>query len=539
MSTNPKEIIFDEEARSALKSGIQQLADVIAFTLGPRGRNVALEKSWGPPAITNDGNNIIKDLVLKNECENMGVAIAKEVVEKIKENCGDGTTTGTLMLNALVDNGIKHIASGISPIALKRGIEKASEAIIAELEKRATPIKNAQETADIAIASANGNKQIGQTIADAIAKVGQTGVVSIEEGKGTETTIEIVEGMQIDRGFLSPYFVTNVDKMQAEIANPKILLVENKISSIHELLPLLQTVAQTGAELLIIAEDIEGDALSTLVVNKLRGTLKVCAIKAPGFGDRKKAMLQDLAVLTGATVVSEETGVSLKELPPEMLGSAEKVTVTKESTTIINGSGSEEAIQARVIQIENECAAANSSYDQEKLKERKAKLKGGVAVIRVGAATEPEMKQAKQDHEDSLNSTLAALEQGIVPGGGVALLRSSIAVAESLKLEGEEAAGAEIVFKACQMPLKQIAKNSGCDGARILAEVISASSDSVGFNALTENVEDLNAAGVRDPAKVVISILRHAASGAGIVLISEALITDAPEDNKEEKSQSA
>lgn len=532
MAATPKEIIFDEEARHALLTGIKKLADVVSFTLGPKGRNVALEKSWGAPTITNDGSSIVRDIELKDRYENMGVSLAKEVVQKIKEKCGDGTTTGTLLLRALVENGIKHIEAGSSPISIKRGIDKAVEAVIAEIEKMAIPIKNSKETRNIATVSASGNEEIGTLIADAMEKVGKSGVVTIEEAKGTETVIEIVEGMQFDRGYISPYFCTNVDRMTVELHNPQILLVDKKVNNIHELLPILQAVATTGRELLIVAEEVESDALSTLVVNKLRGSLKVAAVKAPGFGDRRKAMLEDLAVLTGATVISEETGMALKDATVEVLGNAERVVITKEHTTIINGSGKRKAIEARIKQIDAELENATNSYDREKLQERKAKLSGGVAVIRVGAATEPELKQKKQMFEDSLNSTKAALEEGVVPGGGVALIRASRAI-DKLKLVDDEAIGAQIVREACYAPLKQIVYNTGHDGSVVLAEV-EKSKPNFGFNALTEKVEDLITAGVIDPAKVVKHGLSMAASVAGIVLISEALIADAPEDDEED-----
>lgn len=533
MTTTPKEIIFEEDARTALLEGIKKLADVIAFTLGPKGRNVGLEKSWGAPTITNDGASIVRDIELSDRYANMGVAMAKEVVQKIKEKCGDGTTTGTLLLRALVEAGVKQIAAGHSPINIKRGIDKAVDAVIKEIEKSAIPIKSSLEICNIATVSASGNQEVGKLISEAIEKVGKAGVVTIEEAKGTETTIEVVEGMQFDRGYVSPYFCTNTDKMTAELHDAQILLVDKKINNIHELLPVLQAVATTAKELLIVAEDIEGDVLSTLVVNKLRGTLKVVAVKSPGFGDRRKAMLQDIAVLTGATVVSDEVGIALKDATAEVLGSAERIIVTKEATTIVNGGGESTAVQARVKQLEGEISNTTSTYDKEKLEERKAKLSGGVAQIRVGAATEPELKQKKQMFEDSLSSTKAALEEGIVPGGGVALLRAS-AVIDKLKLEGEEAVGAQIVKHACRAPVKQIATNSGYDGSVILAEVEKAKS-SFGFNAHTEKVEDLFAAGVIDPAKVVKNCLMHAASVGGIVLISEALIADAPEDEDEGK----
>lgn len=532
MSSTPKEIIFEEEARDLLLRGIKKLADVIAFTLGPKGRNVGLEKSWGAPTITNDGSSIIKDISLKNQYENMGVSIAKEVVQKLKEQSGDGTTTGTLLLLALAEGGIKQISAGASPIGIKRGMEKALEAIVKEIEKNAIPVKSSKETKNIATASASGNEEIGTLIAQAMEKVGKSGVITIEEAKGMDTTIELVEGMQFDRGYISAYFCTNAEKLTVEMNNnPQILIVDKKISNVHEILPVLSEIATSAKELLIIADDVEADALSTLVVNKIRGTLKIAAVKAPGFGDRRKAILQDIAVLTGATVISEEAGISLKEISSAALGSAEKIVITKENTIIVNGIGKSSEIKARIKQIDAEIAASTSSYDKEKLEERKAKLSGGVAVIRVGAATEPELKQKKQMFEDSLNSTKAALEDGIVPGGGVALLRASKVIGQ-LKLEGDEALGAKIVAIGCEAPFRQIVQNAGLDGSVVLAEALLAKPN-FGFNAMTEKVEDLMAAGVVDPAKVVKNCLIYATSAAGIVIISEALIGDAPEDSEE------
>jgi chaperonin GroEL len=528
MSGTPKEIIFDEEARELLLKGIRTAADIVSVTLGPKGRNVALEKSWGAPTITNDGASIIRDIQLKNKFENMGVATAKEVVQKIKEKCGDGTTTGIILLKALVEGGIKNISSGASPIGLKRGIDKAVEAVNQEIKKAAIPVQTMQEKRNVATVSASGNSEIGDMIAEAMEKVSNSGAITIEEGKTTETSIEVVKGMKFDRGYMSPYLCTDLEKMIVEMSHAQILLVDKKISNVHELLPVLQATAAAGRELVIIAEDIEGDALSTLVVNKLRGTLKVAAVKAPGFGDRRQAMLQDIAVLTGATVISEEVGMTLKEIPASALGSAEKVTITKDHTTIVGGAGSTEAIQARIKQLDNEITLSKSSYDKEKLEERRAKLSGGVAVIRVGAATETEMKQKKQMFDDSLNSTKAALEEGIVPGGGVALLTAS-QVIKSLHLTGDEAVGARLVLHACEAPIKQIANNTGLDGSVVLSDILK-SPKNYGFNALTEKVEDLITAGVIDPAKVVRNVLTYAASAAGIVLLSEALIADADED---------
>ena len=533
MTANAKEIIFSEEAREKLLKGIVKTTDAIGCTLGPKGRNVGLEKSWGAPIIINDGNTIVKDIEFKDQYENMGALMVKEVASKLKEKCGDGTTTASLLLRSMVQNGVKYISSGASPISLKRGMDKALEAILKNLDKIAIAIKNPSETLAIATVAASGNKESGAFIADAIEKVGKSGVVTIEEGKSTDTTIDLVEGMQFDRGYISPYFCTNSETMSLEMDKPKILITDKKIASIQEILPILQSIASANQQLLIIAEDVEADALTTLVVNKLRGTLKVAAVKAPGFGDRRKAMLQDLAILTGATLISEDAGIILKDADDSLLGSADLIKVTKETTTIVNGHGQSKDIEARVKQIEAEISTTTSSYDVEKLEERKAKLSGGVAVIRVGAPTEPEMKQKKQTFEDSLNSTKAALAEGVVPGGGVALLRSAQAVT-SLDLQGDEALGAQIVVKACETPIRQLAENSGNDGSVILHAVKEASS-SFGFNALTEKVEDLLQAGVIDAVKVIKNAITHAVSVAGIVLISEALIGDAEDEESDKK----
>ncbi len=527
MSEAAKEIIFEEEARQKLKEGIDKLADVVAVTLGPKGRNVGLQASYGAPTITNDGNSIVKDIELKDQYANMGVSMGKEVASKMKEKCGDGTTSSILLLRALVQNGVKNISSGSSPILIKRGIDKAVDLIIKEIEKRAINISSEKETLQIAISSASGDAFVGKTITEAFQKVGKAGVITIEESKGTETTVEMVEGMQFDRGYISSYFCTNAEAMSVEMQKPKILITDKKISSIQEILPILQGIAATGESLFIIADDIEGDALSTLVVNKLRGSLKIAAVKAPGFGDRKKALLQDLAILTGATLVTEEAGILLKDATAEVLGGAEKIVITKDKTTLVSGAGEPSAIQARIKQIEAESIEATSSYDKEKLEERKAKLSGGVAVIRVGAPTEPEMKQKKQIFEDSLNSTRAALEDGIVLGGGLALLQASAAIQMSL-FTAEESIGAQIVLKACQSPFRQIVSNAGLDGSLLLEQIL-AKKGNFGFNAASEQVEDLLLAGVVDPAKVVKHALLFAASTAGIVLLSEALIGNAPE----------
>ncbi|MDP1880703.1 MAG: chaperonin GroEL [Parachlamydiaceae bacterium] len=528
MSTTPKDIIFEEDARHALLTGIKKLIELVSFTLGPKGRNVCMEKSWGAPNITNDGASIMRDVILSDPFENMGAAMIIELVQKIKEICGDGTTTVAILSAALVEEGIKNVSSGASPIGIKRGIDKAVEIVVKEIEKNAIPVKTKQETSNVATVSASGNRDIGDMIADAMEKVGTSGAITIEEGKTTETTIEVVTGMKFDRGYVSHHLCTNIEKMTVEMEHPQILLVNKKISNIHELLPVLQSTAAAGSELLIIAEDFEGDVITTLVVNKLRGTLKVAAVKAPGFGDRRTAMLQDIADLTGATVISEEVGMSLNEIPPTALGSAEKIIITKDSTTITGGGGTSEQIASRIKQIDAEIELTTSSYEKEKLQERRAKLSGGVAVIKVGAASETEMKQKKQMFDDSLNSTKAALEEGIVPGGGAALLNACKAL-ENLHLEGDEAIGAKIVLKACGMPLKQIAINTGFDGSIILNQVLK-SPKNFGFNALNEQVEDLILAGVIDPAKVAKSTIRYAASTAGTILLSEVLIVDAKED---------
>lgn len=528
MSESAKEIVFEEEARQKLKEGIDKLADVVAVTLGPKGRNVGLQASFGAPTITNDGNSIVKDIELKDQYANMGVSMGKEVASKMKEKCGDGTTSSILLLRALVQNGIKNISSGSSPIHIKRGMDKAVDAVIQKLTTLAISVKDNNELLQIATASASGDAAIGKTIADAFGKVGKSGVITIEEGKSTETTVEMVEGMQFDRGYTSSYFCTNAETLTVDLAQPKILVTDKKISSIQEILTLLQGVASSGHSLLIIADDIEGDALSTLVVNRLRGSLKVCTVKAPGFGDRKKELLQDIATLTGATLVTEDAGLILKDVSTEILGEAEKITITKDKTTVVGGAGTNEAIQGRIKQIEAAIQETTSSYDKEKLEERKAKLSSGVAVIRVGAPTEPELKQKKQVFEDSLNSTRAALEEGIVLGGGVALLQASHAILD-MSLSSEEAIGAQIVLKACEAPFKQIVSNTGLDSSLLLDQILTKKGN-FGFNAATEQVEDLLVSGIVDPAKVIKNALIFAASTAGIILLSEALIGNAPEE---------
>ena len=521
-----KEIIFEDEAREKLAQGIDTLADVVAITLGPKGRSVGLQSSWGSPTITSDGNSIAKDVELKDTFLNMGVSMGKEVAAKIKEKSGDGTTTGIVLLRALVNAGIKNIASGANPISIKRGMDKALEVVLKELDAISLTVKDNKDTLNIATVSASGNTEIGSKIAECFEKVGKTGVVAIEEGKGTETSIELVEGMQFDRGYLSSYFATNSEKLTVEMSSPNILITDKKISSVQEILPILQHIATTGQELFIIAEDIEGDALSTLVINKLRGSLKVAAVKAPGFGDRRKALLEDIAILTGAQVVTEDKGLLLRDATAEVLGKADQIIVDKEKTTIVGGRGNSELLKGRIAQIDAELTRTTANYDQEKLQERKAKLQGGVAVIKVGAPTESEMKKKKQMFEDSLNSTRSALEEGIVPGGGVALLRAS---RSNIKLSKDEEVGAQILLKACEAPFKQIVSNTGFDPSVILNDVLE-KEKSFGFNAISEKVEDLLLSGVIDPVKVVKNSLTHAVSMAGIVLLSEAVIADAEEE---------
>ncbi len=531
MST-PKELIFEETARNKLREGIDNLAKAVCITLGPQGRNVGLQASWGTPKITNDGNSIVKDIELKDTYANMGVTIGKEVASKMKEKCGDGTTTSLLLLNALVQTGVKNIASGASPIHIKRGIDKAVEKIVSELESMAIKIKTEKETKNIAIASASGNEAVGTLISNAIQKVGRSGVITIEEGKSTETTIDMVEGMQFDRGYVSPYFATDAETMTSTLHAPRILITDKKISSAQDILPLLQAIAASQTSLLIIADDIESDAMSTLIVNKIRGTLKVAAVKTPGFGDRRKAYLQDIAVLTGGTLISEETGLILKNATIDLLGKAEKVMITKEKTVIVNGMGNSKEIAARIKQIDGEIGSTTSSYDKEKLEERKAKLGGGVAIIRVGATSEPEAQHKKQLFEDSLNSTRSALEEGVVTGGGVALLRASRSVEKTLKLDGDEAIGAKMVFKACEAPVRQIIANAGLDPSLFIEKILS-EKPMMGFNAMSESVEDLVKAGIIDPVKVEKHALRYAASSASVVLLSEVLIANAPEEDEQ------
>ncbi len=530
MSSKAKEILFEEDARSKLQEGINKLADVVGVTLGPKGRNVGLNTAWGTPKITNDGNSIVDDVELKDQFADMGVNLGKEVASKIKEKCGDGTTTGILLFRELVNNGIKNITSGSSPILIKRGMEKALDKLIKSIEAMAIEIKEDQEIINIATVSASGDKKIGQDIFEAIKKVGRKGVITIEESKTIETTLEIVEGMEFDRGYLSPYFCTNLEKMTVEMDNPYIVVTDKKISSIQEILPLLQQIASTGKDLLIIADEVEGDALSTLVINKIKGILKVAAVKTPAFGDARRAILEDIAILTGATFVSEEKGLILRNSSAEVFGSAGKIIISKEKTIIVGGCGKENEIKERIDLLEKEKQLAESDYDKDKLEERKAKLQGGVALIKVGAATEPEMKQKKQIYEDSLNSTKAALEEGIVAGGGLALLKASEKL-NDFELLGDEEIGKEILKKSCLSPIRQIISNAGYDASVLIEEMIN-EKEMIGFNAQTEKVEDLIKAGVIDPIKTIKTYLMNAVSVAGIVLISEVLIGDYKEEKE-------
>ncbi len=523
-----KDIIFEEDARNALRAGLKELADVVAITLGPTGRNVGLQANYGSPSITSDGASIAKDVELKDPFLNIGASMGKEVAAKIKDKSGDGTTTGIVLLHALVQAGVKNISAGANPISIKRGMDKALEVLLKYIDSTAIAIKKTEDTLNVATISASNNLEIGKIISSCFEKAGKTGVITIEEGKGTETSIEIVDGMQLDRGYISPYFATNAEKMTVEMENPYLLITDKKISSAQEFLPILQHIAATGSSLVVIADDLEGDALSTLVMNKLRGTLKVAAIKAPGFGDRRKQILEDLAILTGGQLVTEDRGLVLRDVEADVLGQASHIVISKEKTTIVGGKGNSQDIQARIKQIDGEIQRATSSYDKEKFLERKAKLQGGVAVIKVGAMTESEMKKKKQMFEDSLNATRSALEEGIVPGGGVMLLQAA-RNATHASLSKEEEVGAKILFQACEAPFRQIVKNSGYDPSLLLEESLS-KGKTFGFNAVSEKVEDLLLAGVMDPAKVVKTSLVHAVSMAGVILLTESII--APETEK-------
>ena len=525
-----KLIAFDEEARRALERGMNKLADAVRVTLGPKGRNVVLDKKWGAPTITNDGVSIAKDIDLEDPFERIGAELVKEVAKKTDDVAGDGTTTATVLAWAMVREGLKNVAAGANPMSLKKGIEAAVEAAVASLHDLAKPADTKEQIAQVASISAADN-EIGEMIADAIDKVGKDGVITVEESQSFGMDMDLVEGMRFDKGFIAPYFATDTERMEAVLENAYILLVSGKITSVRDVLPVLEKVMQSGRPLLIIAEDVEGEALATLVVNKIRGTFKSVAVKAPGFGERRKAMLQDIAILTGGTVISEEIGLKLDAAGIEMLGTARKVVVTKDETTIVEGAGSEEDIKGRVNQIKAEMENTDSDYDREKLQERLAKLSGGVAVIKVGAATEVELKEKKHRIEDAVSTTKAAIEEGVVPGGGVALLRSQSRILEAAdKLSGDEATGARMVAKAVEAPLNQIAVNAGLEGGVIVDKVRNLAKPTEGLNAATGEYEDLIKAGVIDAAKVTRSALQNAASIAALFLTTECVIVDKPEE---------
>jgi chaperonin GroEL len=523
-----KQIVYSENSRQAILRGVNQLADAVKVTLGPKGRNVVLEKKFGGPTITKDGVTVAKEIELKDPLENMGAQMVREVASKTSDIAGDGTTTATILAQSIFREGVKSVAAGANPMALKRGIEKAVEVITEEVKKLSKPVTVEEKIAQVGTISANGDSTIGDTIAEAMKKVGKDGVITVEESKTMATELDTVEGMQFDRGYLSPYFITDPDRMEAVIEDPYILIHEKKISNMKDLLPLLEQIARSGKPLLVIAEEVEGEALATLVVNKLRGTLNACAVKAPGFGDRRKAMLEDIAVLTGGKAIMEETGIKLEGVRLDDLGRAKRVTVDKDNTTIVDGAGSQKAIEGRIKQLRTQIDETTSDYDREKLQERLAKLAGGVAVIKVGAATETEMKEKKARVEDALHATRAAVEEGIVPGGGVALLRAAKALLD-LKLVGDEQIGVDVVRRACEEPLRQIVGNAGLEGAIVAEKVRTNENPNFGFNAQTGEYEDLVESGVIDPTKVTRSALQNAASIAALMLTTEALVAEIPE----------
>jgi chaperonin GroEL len=525
-----KQITYGEESRQAILRGVNQLANAVKVTLGPKGRNVVLDRKFGSPTITKDGVTVAKEIDLKDPLENMGAQMVREVASKTSDTAGDGTTTATVLAQAIYREGAKNVVAGANPMELKRGIEKAVEVVVAEIKKMARPVTG-NMVAQVGMISANSDATIGTIIAEAMEKVGKDGVITVEEAKTLETTLDVVEGMQFDRGYLSPYFVTDPERMEVVLENPVILIHEKKISSMKDLLPLLEQAARLSRPLLIIAEDVEGEALATLVVNKLRGTLHAAAVKAPGFGDRRKAMLEDIAVLTGGKAVTEDLGIKLENIKVEDLGKAKKVTIDKDNTTIVEGAGTTEAIQGRVKQLRAQVEDTTSDYDREKLQERLAKLVGGVAIIKVGAATETEMKEKKARVEDAMHATKAAVEEGIVPGGGVALLRAAKAL-DGLKLTGDQLVGLQIVRRAIEEPMRHIAANAGAEGSIVVAKVKEMKQDE-GFNAATETYEDLVKAGVIDPAKVVRSALQNASSIASLLLTTEALVSEIPEEKKD------
>ena len=522
-----KQIKFDAEARQKILAGVEKLSTAVSSTLGPSGRNVILDKKFGSPQITKDGVTVAKEIELPDPFENMGAQMVKEVASKTNDVAGDGTTTATLLAEAIYREGLKNLTAGANGMALKRGIDKATAAVVEAIAKLSKKVKSADEIAQVATLSANGDAEIGKMISEAMDKVGKEGTITVEEAKTLDSSLDVVEGMQFDKGYLSPYFVTDAESMECELENPFILLFEKKISNLQELLPLLQTVAKSGRPLMIIAEDVEGEALATLVVNRLRGTFQVCAVKAPGFGDRRKAILEDIAILTGGRLVSEDIGVKLENVGVEMLGRAKKVVVDKDNTTIVEGLGKSADIKARVEQLKKQIEDTTSDYDREKLQERLAKLAGGVALIKVGAATEAAMKEKKDRVDDALHATRAAVEEGIVPGGGVAYLRAQKAI-DSLKLEGDEAVGASIISRAIEAPLRKLVDNAGLEAALVIANVKKATGNN-GYNVRTGEYVDLMKDGVVDPAKVTRSALQNAASIAGLLLTTDCMVTDIPE----------
>ena len=524
-----KDVKFGTDARNRMLKGVNILADAVKVTLGPKGRNVVLDKSFGAPRITKDGVSVAKEIELEDKFENMGAQMVKEVASRTNDEAGDGTTTATVLAQAIVKEGMKSVAAGMNPMDLKRGIDMATARVVEAIRAAARPVSDSDEVAQVGTISANGEAEIGRQIADAMQKVGNEGVITVEENKGLETETDVVEGMQFDRGYLSPYFVTNSDKMTVELEDVIILLHEKKLSSLQPMVPLLEQVIQSQKPLLIISEDVEGEALATLVVNKLRGGLKIAAVKAPGFGDRRKAMLQDLAILTGGQVISEDLGMKLESVTMDMLGSAKKVTITKDETTIVDGAGEKAEIEARVAQIRNQIEETTSDYDREKLQERVAKLAGGVAVIRVGGMTEIEVKERKDRVDDALNATRAAVQEGVVVGGGVALVQAGKVLADLEGANPDQTAGIKIVARAIEAPLRQIAENAGVDGAVVAGKVRESSDLAFGFNAQTEEYGDLFAFGVIDPAKVVRTALEDAASVAGLLITTEAMVADKPE----------
>ncbi len=524
-----KQLMFDQDARSSILKGVNVLTDAVKATLGPKGRNVMIDKKFGAPTITKDGVTVAKEVELKDAYENMGAQLVREVASKTSDVAGDGTTTATVLAQAIYREGMKNVTAGANPMDLKRGIEKAVDAVIENLKKNSKPVHDKKEISQVGSISANSDETIGKLIAEAVDKVGKDGVITVEEAKSMTTNLDVVEGMQFDRGYISPYFVTNAEKMEAVIENAYILLSEKKISSMKDLLPILEQTAKMGAPMLIIAEDVEGEALATLVVNKLRGTLQICAVKAPGFGDRRKAMLEDIAVLTGGQVISEDIGIKLENVKISDLGRAKKITVDKDNTTIVEGSGKNETIQGRVKQIKAQIAETTSDYDREKLQERLAKIVGGVAVINVGAATETEMKEKKARVEDALHATRAAMEEGIVAGGGVALLRC-IPILEKMKLSGDEQIGVNIVKKALEEPIRQIVNNAGLEPSVIVDKVKSSDKQNFGFDAQKEEYVDMLEAGIIDPTKVTRSALQNASSVASLMLTTEVMITELPEE---------